>query len=400
METITLQDGLQYLVNDRRIVAGAAVAWGNGERADSLALGSAREVLKSNGTFVPAAVPLTRDSVFDLASVTKLFTCLSVLLLRQEGKLNLEDPVGRFDRRFTGISDVPVGDLLSFLQPLGTRRRIDEMDDRHEAERELFQLQKTPQIPGRYYTDMGSMALKYVIEGASGRGFYDYLKERVLLPLDMTDTWSRVPEEVLSRTVCYNYERRINGGVYTVDEGCPTGTVNDKKARVLSDGGRDLCGHAGLFSTVGDLSKLARGLIWDALFPHAVLTEMGTARTGKGEPVNGNTQYLGYLCYAKHPIQTYSEVPACFGYRTVALNGYTGNHFSVDPERNQFIVILANKTHNRITSYKGRPDPFDATEALPWPDGHAYPVSQNYTYLKDRYIKEPVAALLDGGAAE
>ena len=163
---------------------------------------------------------------------------------------------------------------------------------------------------------------------------------------------------------------------------------------MLRADGADLPGHAGLFSTMADLIRLAQGLLNGKILREETLLEMGKNRTGYQLPDGTYTQHLGYLCFTKHPIQTYSEVPACFGGRTIALNGFTGNHISVDPEQEKFIIILANKIHNRVTLANGRPDPFDPTETMRWEDGQIYPVSQNYTYLKDRYIKEPVAQLL------
>ncbi len=385
---------MQCLVCERRIVSGIAVGYGNASAAKTLRLGNACEVAGQNGALQPAVRPVTEDSLFDLASVTKLFTALSVILLRERGKLRFSDTVARFDKRFPHIGDMAVYDLLCFRAGLQTPARIDAAQSRAEALRRLFDVRPAPLPPARYYTDIGSMVLKYVVEAASGMAFFDFIKANILDPLSMRTTFALVPDSLLPATVCYNYERRIVNGAYTIDTGCPAGTVHDPKARVISDGGRDLCGHAGLFSTMGDMQRLAQGLINDALFPHAVLAEIGTNRTGYRLPTGGYTQYLGYLCYAKHPEQTFSEVPACFAAHTLALNGFTGNHFSVDPEQNQFMIILANRVHNRITVATGRPDPNDPTVSMRWDDGREYPVSQNYTYLKDPLIKEPIGALL------
>ena len=383
---------MQYLVRERRIVSGVAVGYGNADTAVADCCGNAGEVALAGGLFVPCVRKMDADTIFDLASVTKLFTALSVVLLRERGKLRLSDPVSRYDARFSHIGDATVYELLCFQAGLRTDARIDEAEDRETALTRLFGMRPMPLPPVRYYTDMGSMALKYVVEAASGMAYYDFVKANILDPLEMHTTFARVPEERLAHTVCYNYERRIVGGEYRVDTACPAGTVHDPKARVLSDGGKDLCGHAGLFSTMADMTRLAQGLLNDALFSHEVLREIGTNRTGYPLPSGGHTQYLGYLCYAKHPEQTYSEVPACFGERTLALNGFTGNHFSVDPEKNQYMIILGNRIHNRITVATGRPDPNDPTVSLRWNDGCTYPVSQNYTYLKDPLIKEPMGA--------
>ena len=387
---------MRYLCEESRITSGLAVAYGDGACARTARRGNAREVSLENGAFVPCVQQLKEDAIFDLASVTKLFTALAVVLLMQDGRVRLGDPLSKFEPRFTHIGDTTVEALLTFRAGLYTEKRIDAQENRGAAQAVLFDMRHMPSLPLRHYTDMGALALKYVIEAASGMPYYDFLKARVLAPLHMDTTFARVPEGLLPRVVCYNYERRVVGGAYTVDTGCLPGLPHDPKARVLMGDTGDLCGHAGLFSTVDDMVKLAQGLINDRLFPHETLLEMGIDRTSECPLAKGgHTQYLGYLCYAKHPEQTYSEVPACFGWRTVALSGFTGNHFSVDPEQNRFMIILGNRIHNRVTVATGRPDPNDRTIAMPWNDGQIYPVSQNYTYLKDPMLKEPMGALLD-----
>lgn len=391
----TLQSGMRYLCEQSRMVSGLAVAYGDGARAHTDYMGAAQEVVREGDAFVPCVRPLDENAIFDLASVTKLFTALSVVLLVQDGRVRLGDRLSEYEPRFTHVGDTTVGDLLTFRAELYTEKRIDAQENRDAAQAVLFDMRHMPSPPLRHYTDMGALALKYVIEAASGMPYYDFLKARVLAPLHMDTTFARVPEALLDRVVCYNYERRIVNGAYTVDTGCLPGLPHDPKARVLMGDTGELCGHAGLFSTMNDMVRLAQGLINDRLFPHETLLEMGTDRTSEcplGE--GGRKQYLGYLCYTKHPEQTYSEVPACFGWRTVALNGFTGNHFSVDPEQNQFMIILANRIHNRVTVATGRPDPHDPTLSMQWNDGRTYPVSQNYTYTKDPLLKEPMAELL------
>ncbi|MEG1524939.1 MAG: serine hydrolase domain-containing protein [Clostridia bacterium] len=394
MNTISLQDGLHELCEKRRIVSGLAFAYGDGNHAVSDVCGLAQETTLENGTFVPAIRPLVMASLFDLASVTKLFTSLAILQLSEKGALRLDDPIGRFDARFCYIADLSIRDLLSFRAALRTDERIDTQQNREAALAQLFSIKSAPEPLMRYYSDMGAMVLKYVIEAAAGMPLFDYIRQHILAPLGMSDTYSRIPDGAHARAVCYNYERRILNGAYDLDTGCTAGVVHDPKARILRADGDDLCGHAGLFSTIEDMIRLAQGLLNDRLLARSTLLEIGKNRTGRRLPDGTHTQYLGYLCFAKHPDQTYSEVPACFGDQTIALNGFTGNHFSVDPNRGQFIIILANKIHNRVTLANGRADPFDPTQWVTWNDGRKYPVSQNYTFLKDRYLKEPIGELL------
>ncbi len=391
-----LEEGVSHLVDERRIISGIAVSYGDLMRGEAFWRGDIREVRLENGGFIPDRAPMETDSVFDLASVTKLFTCVAVLQLCERGKLRLDQSVGSVDKRFLHIADVTVEALLCFRAALQTTARVDAAKDADEAEALLFGIRKGPPPTRKFYTDMGAMVLKYIVETAADMPFWDFLHENILRPLGMTRTFAEVPAELLLQTVNCNYERRIVNGAFLLDAACPPGTVHDPKARLLHTGRSAPCGHAGLFSSLGDMTKLARGLLSGALLSRKTLLEIGVNRTGGKLPDGSDSQYMGYLCYAKQPVQTFSEVPAYFGGRTIALNGFTGNHFSVDPEKNQFMILLANRIHNRATTVTGRANPADRTETIRWDDGKTYVVSQNFVYTKDRYLKNHIGDILAG----
>ena len=391
-----LDEGVSYLVGERRIVTGIAGAYGGLRGGETFVSGNIREVRLENGMFVPDTAPMDEHSIFDLASVTKLFTCIAVMQLCERGKLSLTDPIGRLDPRFTHIRDASVEGLLSFRAALQTNARVDRAGSAEEAKRLLFDIRPAPAPKRRFYTDMGAMVLRYIVESVSGQPFFEYLSRNIFQPLGMEHTFADVPQALLSGTVCYNYERTVSGdGAFHVDTACPAGTVHDPKARLMRRGETGPCGHAGLFSTLGDMRRLAEGLLRGDILERQTLLTIGVNRTGAKLADGGYSQHMGYLCYSKHPVQTYSEVPACFGERTIALNGFTGNHFSVDPDRNQYMILLANRIHNRVTTLTGRADPHDHTETTRWDDGKDYIVSQNFVYLKDRYLKNTIGELLN-----
>ena len=389
-----LEQGVVHLVDERKIVSGIAVSYGDRSRGEAFCRGRIREVRLENSSFVPDEAPMDADSVFDLASVTKLFTCIAVLQLVERGKLRLSDQIGQLDKRFCHIADEPIERLLAFQTALQTRARMDAAASAEEAEQLLFDIRVGPAPVRKFYTDMGAMVLKYVVESAADLSFWEYLQSNIFRPLGMTRTFCEVPQALLSETVNCNYERRIVNCDFWLDTACPPGTVHDPKARLLNTSLSAPCGHAGLFSTLNDMTLLARGLLEDALLSRKMLLEIGVNRTGGKLPDGTDSQYMGYLCYSKQPDQTFSEVPACFGERTIALNGFTGNHFSVDPEKNQFMILLANRIHNRATTVTGRANPEDKTEFIRWSDGKDYIVSQNFVYTKDKFLKNHIGNIL------
>ena len=391
-----LEEGISHLVEERKIISGIAVSYGDLTQGDAFCHGNLREVRLENGVFIPDAAPLENDSVFDLASVSKLFTCIAVLQLCERGKLRLDQTVGSVDKRFSHIADVSIEELLCFRANLQTTARMDATATAEEAEQLLFDIRLGAPPVRKFYTDMGAMVLKYIVESASDTLFWDFLQENIILPLGMARTFAKVPETLLPQTVDCNYERRIVGGKFWLDTDCPPGTVHDPKARLLNTARPAPCGHAGLFASLDDMTKLARGLLGGALLSRKTLLEIGVNRTGGKLPDGSDSQYMGYLCYSKQPVQTFSEVPAYFGEKTIALNGFTGNHFSVDPEKNQFMILLANRIHNRATTVTGRANPEDKTETILWDDGNTYIVSQNFVYTKDKFLKNHIGDILAG----
>lgn len=389
-----LEQGVFHLVSERRIISGIAVSYGDLTRGEAFCRGNLGEVRLENGAFIPVEVPMRCDSVFDLASVTKLFTCIAVLQLIERGKFRLDTPLGRIDRRFVHIAEAPVEELLSFRPGLKTTARLDAASSADEAEALLFDIRVGPEPVRKFYTDMGAMVLKYAVESAADQSFWEYLLDHIVRPLGMKRTFAEVPAALHRETENCNYERRIVNGAYCLDTACPPGTVHDPKARLFNTGRTAPCGHAGVFSSLDDMTLLARGLLDGALFSRRTLMEIGVNRTGGRLPDGSDSQYMGYLCYSKQPEQTFSEVPAYFGSRTIALNGFTGNHFSIDPEKNQFMILLANRIHNRATTVTGRANPEDKTETILWDDGKRYIVSQNFVYTKDKFLKNHIGDIL------
>ncbi len=391
-----LENGISHLLDERKIISGIGVSYGDMTHGEQFCHGNLSEVRLVDGEFLPDVVSLETDSIFDLASVTKLFTCIAVLQLVERGKLRLDKRVGEIDRRFSHISDVTIEDLLCFRQTLVTTARMDAVSTASAAETLLFDIRLGSPPTRKFYTDMGAMVLKYLVESAADNSFWEQMDATIIRPLNMTRTFAAVPAELLPKTVNCNYERRIVSGDFWLDTLCPPGTVHDPKARLLNADFPAPCGHAGLFASLEDMTKLARGLLGGALLSRRMLLEIGVNRTGSKLPDGSDSQYMGYLCYSKQPVQTFSEVPAYFGERTIALNGFTGNHFSVDPEKNQFMILLANRIHNRATTVTGRANPEDMTETMLWDDGKTYIVSQNFVYTKDKFLKNHIGHILAG----
>ena len=131
---------LQYFTREKEIMSGLLLVCEADGRTETALDGEVKE-----------------NSVFDLASLTKLFTGLCALRLKEDGLLDIGRPVFSYDPRFTELKDVTVEQLMSFTAELKTPGRVDECRDREEALRCLFGTVSTGAPKGRAYSDIPSI---------------------------------------------------------------------------------------------------------------------------------------------------------------------------------------------------------------------------------------------------
>ncbi len=393
---------IERLVFEQRMLTGLTVVYGNAREYDSVTVGNAREVIKTQEGIVPDVRPLTAHTLYDLASLTKLFTAVSVLQLVERGMLRLTDTVAAADARFSQLYNTTIQEALTFQAVLKSPQRVDAQPDFDSAQRQVFAIYRSEHMPERLYSDMNALLLSYVVEGVTGQDFYDYVKENILIPVGMQRTFAQVPAERVDDCVDYNLEHRIIEGDYQVLDDQPAGQPHDPKARLLLRGGR-LCGHAGLFSTAQDMACFAQALLQGKLIARDTLLGMGVNRTGYNDQ-RGYRQYLGQLCFAKSPVQRLSELPSWMGQRAIGMSGYTGNHFALDPELGVFDIFLGNRCHNRVsrivpeTAAQALGLADDGSGSVRWPDGRQVLSSFQYIYKKDEMLHQPVyQCLLDSG---
>jgi CubicO group peptidase (beta-lactamase class C family) len=391
-------DSISDLVEHMRMLTGVAAAYGTKDVFDKASIGNIQEVAWVDGAFVPCVRPIREDTLYDLASLTKLFTLISVMQLIERGRLSFKDSVGKIDPRFSHLKQASIRDVLCYEAVLKTPQRIDEQPDREAALKQVFATEVSPVEPARLYSDMNALVLKYVVEAAGGMNFFEYIQQNILTPAGMTETYARIPPERIKDCACYNYEYRILKDKYVLRTDAPIGTPHDPKARILSDKGRDLCGHAGLFSTLNDMVRLSQAFLSQKLLSMESLLEIGVNRTGRISADGSYRQYLGYLCFVKSPAQRFSEVPQWMGSRAFGLSGFTGNHIAIDPEAGVFDLFLGNRCHNRVSVIQP-PDGKDIAcygltpegeGVVEWTDGRKVRSSYLYIHQKDKKLHGPI----------
>ena len=376
-----LEDVLHYYLNEAKSSACLSVAGGTVDRVISAMGGGVQE-----------------HSLYDLASLTKLFTGMLALRLREEGLLDLTRPVTDYAPQFKELNGITVDQVLGFEVSLITPERVDAQKNPEDGFRQLFAI-RPGDAPVRAYSDMHAMVLKYVIEGAAREPYMDALSSRVLTPLGMTETFQPVPEERRKNCVSFDREHRIERGQYILREGIAPGVPHDPKARTLFP---EPCGHSGLFSTLPDMVKFCQGVLRGDVIGRESLRFMARNRTGRRRDDGSWTQFLGCQCYVRHPDQYFSEIPVYESDQAIGISGFTGHHLSIDPSIGVFALFLGNRVLDRLTVLVPEPGKtladyglnHDGTGQIDWPDGTRVWSSVNFAHHRDAHFHASLANLL------
>lgn len=391
---------IDTLVNAMGMLTGLAVCYGTKDQEVIHLIGHQQEVIFDGAQFQSAPKPITPNTLYDIASLTKLFTLVSVLRLVDQGALKLDDSIAKLDPRFIHLKDCTVEDCLNYTAALKTPERVDAQQDAAAARAMVFETRRVPLSGMRLYSDMNALVLKYVIESVSGTSYYNFLRQQVLTPAGMNSTFANVPESRLQDVMNYNYEHKIISGNHHIEMKVLPGLPHDPKARLLKSHPEDLSGHAGLFSTAQDLCRFCQALLKGALLPLDMVKTIGINRTGYLSHDGEYRQFLGLLAFSKSPIQRMSEVPEWMGLRAFGISGYTGKHFALDPDRGVFDLLLGNRCHNRLSAILPDTDApgfgifKDEGGTVTWPDGREVRSSIGFIHQKDRMVHNPVHACL------
>lgn len=339
-----LNQNMKYIINDLDLADSLTITYGTNSYNEKVNIGMVNNK-KAN-----------EKNIYDLASVSKLFTSISVLKLTSLGLIDLNKDVAYYDERFKYLKNTTIFSLLTFNAPLITNGRLDDEGISYEESKERLlniKINESFNPTLSPYTDLGAMVLKEVIETITNQNFYEFVKENILNTSNMDNTYIIVPKERLyltastDNTISYKNNKFIFRKVRT-------GTVNDEKAKILGQNVNDFMGHAGLFSTPIDMSKFANSIMDYKLLNKDYLNKMSKNMTGRYiESLNKYRQYFGCLCYVKNPDKKASEVYHPLSANAFAMGGYTGNQFTVDPQNKIFAFLCSNRTHNRIVNLSG-----------------------------------------------
>jgi uncharacterized protein YbbC (DUF1343 family) len=311
---------------DQGQIPGAVVlVWHDGQVLYRKAIG--------NRALEPRREPMTVDTIFDLASLTKVVaTTTAVMQLVERGKVRVIDPVAKYIPEFAlnGKDDVTVRQLLTHYS--GLPEDLDRTSPwrGHNVALEMACAMKPVYPPGSrfLYSDINFIVLGELVERVSGMSLDEYAKKHIFLPLKMTRTRFQPPAA---------WRAKIAPTEYDENDAMLRGVVHDPTVRRM--GG--VAGHAGLFSTVDDLSKFAQAL----LTPSGVLSalEIEKMTTPQQPPTAHELRGFGWDIDSPFSSNRGDLLPVgSFGH-----TGFTGTSLWIDPTTRTYIIVLANAVHPR-----------------------------------------------------
>ncbi|HXG52846.1 MAG TPA: exo-beta-N-acetylmuramidase NamZ domain-containing protein [candidate division Zixibacteria bacterium] len=282
----------------------------------------------------PEKLPMTEETIFDLASLTKaVATTTAVMQLAEQGKLALDDRVERYWPEFgsSGKRGVRVIDLLAHTSGLRSGFSGDPAWSGYRAALERIEAEKLLWPPGTkfLYSDLNFVALGELVARVSGLPFEVYCDRRIFARLGMTDSGFRPGPEKHRRIAPTSYR---NGRLLW-------GEVHDPTASRM--GG--VSGHAGLFSSADDLALFARALLgFGAAGSGTILRpETISAMAAPRVRANGNGWWgLGWEVAPAFDFSANGSPHLAFGH-----NGFTGTSLWIDPDSRHYAIVLASRLH-------------------------------------------------------
>lgn len=281
----------------------------------------------------PASEPMTTDTIFDIASLTKVVaTTPAVLALVDDGKLELDAPLGRFLKEFqaphlgwltvrralthtAGFADIPPKEAMARGFP--------------DAMRFLAAGVSEPSATAPFrYSDTGFIVLAELVHRVSGAPLDRFTQKRFYQPLGMRDTAFNPPASWRPRIAPTEF---VQGRMLR-------GVVHDPRAREL----HGVAGHAGLFSTADDLGRfcrmlLAGGTAGGRRYLSAASVSAMFAPNGAGEATRG----LGWDMASGYS----RTLGSFFPLGSVGHTGFTGTSIWMDPATRTYAIILTNRVH-------------------------------------------------------
>lgn len=321
-----------------------------------------KEFVFGNRETKPLCKECNSDTLYDIASLTKVYTSVLVYMAYEEGILNIYDSVFVVDDRFVNLEDVKVIDLLGHNQEIWTDGYLGDAKSKEEFYSILFSAYVKDSFPT--YVDTHYIILSTILEKIYNKTFEELLKEKIFNVLNLRNTTVNPCGDNIASN---NYET-INNKIV---ENITPGLIHDTKARVAKGFGINT-GHASIFTTGKDLLLFLKSFLDNTLLSKKTIELMLSHININLENYNilknitlednVNKMYekalridpnlklmktynnMGVRFY--NDIDELNDVPGVCSKNTVAFSGYTGPSFIIDFDKKIIVIVMCNVLHN------------------------------------------------------
>jgi len=281
----------------------------------------------------PDTLPMTRDTVFDMASITKpVATATSMMILLDRGKFRLHDRVSQHLPDF-GQNDkarITIQQLLTHQSGLIADNPLDDYrQGADEAWRRIWKLSSQAEPGTKFvYSDVNFLVVGELVRKLSGQSVAEFARDNIFQPLGMRETGFLPPAGLKHRAA--PTEERAGQWIQ--------GEVHDPRAYHL--GG--VAGHAGLFSTAEDLAVYAQTMLSRGSYAgKRILSERAVDIMTRAYPVSSGQRGLGWDIETGYSLNR-GEL---FTSRAFGHGGFTGTVLWIDPGLDLFVIFLSNRVH-------------------------------------------------------
>ena len=298
---------------------------------------------------VPVPEPMTVDTIFDLASLTKVVaTTSSLMKLFEEGRFRLNDRVTQYFPEFEeGKSEITIRNLFTHFSGMPPDLALTPPWSGYQTGIHRAMTERPNAPPGTHfvYSDINFILLGELVHRLSGQMLSDYAREHVFLPLGMRETMFQPLASLIPR-IAPTERDGPNGAPLR-------GVVHDETSRYM--GG--VAGHAGLFSTADDLARFCEMMLRKGqldgtrLFSPLTVEKFTTPQSPAEQPIlrglgwDIDSQFSGNRGDL-FPIGSYGHT------------GFTGTSIWIDPVSDTYVILLANSVHPfrrpAITGLRGK----------------------------------------------
>jgi uncharacterized protein YbbC (DUF1343 family) len=305
----------------------------------------------------PERTPMTADTVFDLASLTKpIATATSIMILVERGKVSLDAPASKYVPELAALPPFTIRQLLLHQSGLAADTPTSDYEHGAEAAMRRIAARKPAAQPGErfIYSDVGFIVLGEVVRRVSGEDLATFARHEIFEPLGMKETMFTPPPALAARAAPTEFLFRHVDADGQREGAWAVGEVHDPRAFAL--GG--VAGHAGLFSTADDLARFARAMLGRGELDGRRIFSRATAdRFFARQPGSLGGRILGWDAASRYAGNKPHDGAFGFSDRAFGHGGFTGTGLWIDPEKDLFVVFLSNRVH---PDGKGRVNPLIA----------------------------------------